>query len=579
MTALSGPAFRSAPFLLIPLLILLLVPSILNQAGGLDAFVYTAYIHDYADLVGRYGRTYYSTRLSHILPNAAAASLLGDQAGYYFIRYVLFVTATASIHAIARRYAAPPAAWFITLFFSTHVWLLFEVFWDHYDGSVIVFALAGLALLQPRSKEALAHVGAGFAFAWAANGNPMGLVIAAAYAPTWLIDRWNLPWREVLRSLSAAGIGFVLGYAILIFAMTRLYPDAGWRFDEVTMDILGYMLTGGGSNWFISLKTLFLDLGNYETLIFPFFLGVSACGLLAGLRGSDTDRRNVIGAASFVALTIALFALFHFILHWGLLSLHYYLIYALPACLVATSAFIGQWRLEAERRGIIIAVAIFLILHFAFWFNVQSLFPGILSAFPDTQEAPPFLRPFALSMIAIAIVSMGWLAMIAAKRNRTLTPAILFLVALLSSNAFFLQSGHARLFDEGIVRQFEWDVRDGSLYLQRFVAARVPTNAPIRFWYGTQDRFLNSVQSMHLWGFSRLSSPTLSDPQMPAVDDSVRKRLVTVRYIAILGTNSEIEAARTSLRDADIRTDFVAQGSFKGRSWPGYDVVLVAIRP
>jgi hypothetical protein len=572
MSALSWRAFRVAPALLIPLLILSLVQSDLNQAGGLDAFVYTAYIHDYADLVARYGRTYYSTRLAHILPNAAAAFLFGDHAGYYAIRYILLVATTASIYTIARRYSKPPAAWFVTLFFSTHVWLLHEVFWDYYDASVVAFALVGLALLLPRANETLAHIGAGFAFAWAANGSPMGLVIAVLYAPTWLIDRRNLPWPNTLKSMVAAGVGFLLGYTVLIFAMKCLYPDGGWRFDEVTLDMLGYLLTGGGANWFASLPTIFLDRNLYETLIFPFFLGVSACGLFASLRGSNADRWNAVGAASFIVLTATFFAVLHFILHLGVLALHYYLIYALPAGALVTSAFIGQWRPQGSRRSIVTAATAFLVFHCAFWFNAHHLFPS-------PTEHSPLLLPFALPMIAIAFVSLAWLAVISAKRMREWTPAILFLVAFLSSNAFFLQYGFAQIFGSGNLRQVEWDVRGGSLYLQRFIAVRVPTEAPIRFWYGTRDVYLNSVQSTHLWAFSRLSSPALSDAQMPALDDGVRKHLASIRYVAILGSDSEIEAAQRALRDAGIRMDVVARGSFKGQRWPGYDVLLLAIRP
>src|SRR5262249_6036746 len=145
--------FWVTPFILIPFLVLLLVQSGLNQVGYLDPFVYTAYIHDYADIVARYGRTYYSTRLAHILPNAAAAALFDERVGYYVIRYIQLVAAMAAIYAIGRRYTVMPATWFITVFFSTHVWLLREVLWDYYDGSVVIFALVGLALLLPREKE------------------------------------------------------------------------------------------------------------------------------------------------------------------------------------------------------------------------------------------------------------------------------------------------------------------------------------------------------------------------------------------------------------------------------------------
>ncbi len=572
MNAFFGFAFRATPFLLIPLLVLLLVENDLNQAGGLDAFVYAAYIHDYADLVARYGRTYYSTRLGHILPNAVAAFLFGDHAGYYLIRYILLVATTVSIYSIARRYSKPPAAWFVTLFFSTHVWLLHQIFWDHYDGSVVVFALVGLALLLPRANEAPAHIGAGFAIAWAANANPMGLVIAALYAPTWLIDRRNLPWPKILKSLTAASAGFVLGYGVLIVAMKFLYPANDWRFDEVTLDMLRYLLAGGGTNWFVSLTTILRDHKLYELLIFPFFLSVAACGLLASRHGTTIDRWNAIGAASFIVLVTAFFAVLHFILRWGVLALHYYIIYALPACIVATSALVGQWQPLGKRRAIVFAAVAFIFAQWAFWFNAHRLFPNI-------AERSPHLLPITLAMIAIAVVALGWLAVISAKRLQKATPAVLFLIALLASNAFFLQYGFANIFGASDRRQLEWDVRDGTLYLLRFVSARVPTTAAIRFWYGNRDRYLNSVQSAHLWGFSRLSSPTQSEAQMPALDDGVRKRLESARYVAILGSDAEIETAQRALQEAGIRVDVVARGSFKGQSWPGYDILLLAIQP
>lgn len=571
MTVLYHRVFRATPFLLIPFVVLLLVRNDLNQAGFFDPFIYTAYIHDYADLVGRYGRTYYSTRLAHILPNAAAVALFGERAGYYIIRYIQLVAVTAAIYAIGRRYASSPASWFITLFFSTHVWLLREVLWDHYDGSVVIFALVGLALLLPRNKEALSHIGAGFAFACASNGNPMGLVIALTYAPTWLMERRALPWLSILRSLSAAGFGFAAGYSVLIFSMTRVYPDAGWRFDEVTMDMLGSMLSGGATTWFVSLPSIFLDRRLYETLIFPFFLSIVTCGLLATLRGSNADRWSVAGAAIFALLTTAFFAIFHFVLQWGLLSLHFYLIYTLPAFVFATSAFVGQWRPQRYGHGIAIAVVVFFALHWAFWSNAHRLFLS------PSEHAPLFL-PVAISMIAVAFISLVWLAIIIAGSVRTLTPAVLFLAALLSSGAFFLHHDFTLLFGIGDRRQAEWDLRDGSLYLQRFVAERVPMNAPIRFWYGTRDPYLNSVQSTHLWGFSRLSMSASSDAQMPAIDKGVEERLAPARYVAILGTDAEIEAARAALEKIDLKMDTVARGTFKGRDWPGYDVLLLAIR-
>lgn len=562
-------ALRLAAFFALPLATTLFVRTDLFQAPGLDAFIYTAYIHDYADLVGRYGRTYYSTRLAHILPNALAVSLLGDHAGYFFVRYLLLVAATVSIYQVSRHYCRVPAAWFNTVFFSTHVWLLNELFWDHYSGSVVVLSLVGIALLLPRRHEISWHVGAGFAFAWATNGNPFALAIVAAYAPAWIIDRRGRTMGHIAKSLLAGGAGFVLGYGVLVFAMVGLYPSGGWRFEEVTVDMLRYMVTGGGANWFKGLGAIFLVQHWYETLLFPFFVAVALLALLLSVRNGEEVRWKTLGAAVFVLAITAIFAIFHFALHWGLLSLHYYIIYALPACVAGTAALIGQVQLTARRNAIAVTLAAFFMLQFAFWVAAYPLF---------SPEYGRLFMSIAWSAIAMAFVILACLAAVTLWRPATSSFAFLFLVALLASNAFFLQDGFFRIYGDGGRRQLEWDVRDGSLYLQRFVADHVPTQAPIRFWYGTRDRNLDSVQSSHLWGFSRLATSGGSNAQMPAIDKGVEERLAPARYVAILGTDAEIEAARAALEKTGLKTDSVARGSFKGRDWPGYDVLLLAIR-
>lgn len=583
MTVRPQSAVPFLGLLAIPLVAMLLIRSDLNQAPGLDAYVYAAYVHDYIDLINRYGRTYYSTRLGHILPNAAVVALLGDRLGYYVTRYLLLVAATASIYRISRHYARPPAAWFNTIFFSTHVWLLNEVFWDHYDSSVVILSLVGIALLLPRRRELPWHFFAGFTIAWAANGHPISLVIAAAYGPAWLLDRLGKPPLAIGSSILAAMIGFVVGYGALLFAMTTLYPSGRWRFDEVTVDMLQYMFSGGAENWFSNLSRIFLTHRWYEALIFPFFVVLSLIGLLASIHQSQEMRRQAVGAAAFILTITGFFAVFHFVLHWGLLSLHYYIIYALPACMITTAALMGQFPLTPNNKVIAAATGVFFVLHFAFWLFAYTLFTAKdLHFFPPAYPWSPseYGRLFLLvtwPSIAVAFIAAVSLAFVAIKRQVAPFFWILFLMALLSSNAFFLQDRFARLYGDDSRRQLEWDVRDGALYLQRFVAAHVPPQAPIRFWYGTRDRHLNSVQSSHLWEFSRLSPSRAASDQMPTIDKVVKERLALARYVAILGNDAEIEAARAALENAGVKTDSIARSSFKGKDWPGYDVLLLDI--
>lgn len=563
MTILPGYAVRAAPFLLIPLLVLLLVKNDLNQAGGLDAFFYTALSNDYADVVSRYSGYYYSTRLSHILPNALAGYVFDDYTAYILVRYLQLVAATFAIFAIARHYANEPVAWLTTVFFCSHVWLLRSLLWDYVDGTVVVYALIGIALLVPRNDERWTHFGAGVAFAWAANGNPMSLVIPAGYATTWLIERFDRPLQKILKSIFASVTGFALGYALLMLAMLVTDPRAGWGFELVTFGAVSSLLSGGASNWYNDLGNIFLKFGFYQPLTLPFFLAVSFVAIIYA--ESNDERRKAFGAFAFVTATTCIFLTFHFVLVTGALGYFFSLIYALPASIVALSSLLGKWKPRSSRSVIFIG-CLFVALQFLVWRSAPHILPILL----------PYQFEVLLTLATSALCILIGLTIFKAKLGPGLFAATV-LIVLLASNAFFLRKDTAPIYGDSSQRQTEWDVRDGALYLQRFIAQHVPRKDPVRFWYGTRDPYLNSVQSAHLWLTSRLSWP--ADAPMPQIDDAVRKRIrEETRYIAVLGDDVEVEAAVAALRAEDSGFRVITQGEFKGRAWPGYVVVLGVVK-
>ena len=56
------------------------------QNHMIDPYVYTGYIHNFTDLVDRYGLTYYSVRFGLILPARALVALFGAEDGYLVLR-------------------------------------------------------------------------------------------------------------------------------------------------------------------------------------------------------------------------------------------------------------------------------------------------------------------------------------------------------------------------------------------------------------------------------------------------------------------------------------------------------------
>jgi hypothetical protein len=111
----------------------------------------------------------------------------------------------------------------------------------------------------------------------------------------------------------------------------------------------------------------------------------------------------------------------------------------------------------------------------------------------------------------------------------------------------------------------EWDVYRGALKLQRSIGAViVPRPGETKFWYDPtlpDHAALNSVQSMYLWGFSRITN-------MPAVGDAFRAAVGGTRYIVLLGlTRQEVDEGLAALSSAGIGHRVLLEDEAGGTSW------------
>jgi hypothetical protein len=562
--------YRLPAFLLVPLVVLLLVRNDLLQAGWLDPIIYLAFAHDYADIAARYPGTYYGTRLSHILPNALAFAAFGERAGYYVVRWLELAVAMVAIHRIARHYADEIAAWFLAVFFCSHAWFLRSLLWDHYEATVVVYALIGIALSLPGERnDWRRHVAAGVAFVLAINGNTMGLVIAGAYFPPWLIERWHWSRSDKLRLIGAGIAGAVTAQAALIAVAIAITPTENWDLIGNIVQVVANLLATSGVHYFKSLGDLVVVRQVYQPFVMPFAILAAAVAVALGDRRDPERRRRALGALAFASMMTLAFAALHW-LKVGVVSLFYYVIYTLPAVLMALAALAGSWGAGswriADRRAALIGGAVFLVAHGAFWFGAHDLIAGESKA----------IMPFALPMTVVAFGALAALLM-SAHLGRAITIATL-LVALFASNGFFLQPNFTLVYGGGERRTTEWDVREGSLHLLTFVAERVPRREPLRFWYSKRDDNMNTVQSAHMWGISRLGFPADSNAMFPDLDVAAREDLARTRHLMILGDAAEIAAALGRIRAAGFPAEVAGQGEFRGRQWPGFSIMHVTLR-
>jgi hypothetical protein len=216
----------------------------------------------------------------------------------------------------------------------------------------------------------------------------------------------------------------------------------------------------------------------------------------------------------------------------------------------------------------LLVIFAFFVLHFAFW---RWAYQYNLAA--QSGQSTLLIR-LAVPLVIVSFVSVGLFAAMAARSRKTPMQAIVLAIALLSSNAFFDQGAFTQMLGTREQHDFEWDVRDGALYFRRFIAKDVSSGTPINFWYGTRDNQFRSMNYMYL-GAGRVSDMSGAGAQMPAIDATVRDRLATGKYIAVLGDEREIEGGTFAIKAAGMSFDIVSRGEFTGRSWAGYRVVLL----
>jgi hypothetical protein len=116
--------------------------------------------------------------------------------------------------------------------------------------------------------------------------------------------------------------------------------------------------------------------------------------------------------------------------------------------------------------------------------------------------------------------------------------------------------------------QIEADTYWGAIDLLRWVGNLIPpAQGRVGFWYSNDDRhrIFNSVQSVFLWGYSRIQSWT-DDRGMPVIDEETRKNIESYRYIVLLGFSlKEIDAGVSALRIGGIQFAEIERKTFVGK--------------
>jgi hypothetical protein len=523
--------------------------NVLIQAGGLDAFIYTSYIQNYLELARRFGLTYYSTRIAHLYPARLMVALFGTVPGYFAYRYLLLCAACGSVWLLARKHYTTPVAFFAVVLAACHPWLLRSLFWDHYDSSGVVYLLLATAVLStagPQDRWRLFLAG-GF-YALAASCNAFLLAVGAALFFSYLVVYVRRRLTDLVRFVAVSLAGFLAFYFSLCAIHYRELPAQGIFFDLLTLGFAESMVTGLGRRWHVDVLPL---VGRGWTHLLVPAVILSAIVVLVLLRRA---RRNAVLLHSLLnlALVVALYVVLDFVFKVAVISLFYYFIYLFPATLFCVTVLMGEVALVVDNR----TQSIVLLVAGAMSVAAYATYP---------RWAPVIFHPRVPWVAVLGVAAVTGAAI--GTRHPRLGLTLLVLTAVASPVPFYTMPRRYYSVIHDDDPDLEWDVYRAAVELRHVVSHYPSSVGAAGFWYtNSPDSFLNSVQSMFLWGYSRLAAPGDPDAGMPAVTDQVRQRIQMFRYLFLLGERlEEIEQGRQALEAAGVKTRVLDKGSYDGK--------------
>jgi hypothetical protein len=552
--------------------LLLTAGSPLNQAGTLDPYVYAGYIHDYPGLLERFGRTYYSTRIAYIYPQRALTSLLGVEGGYYAFRFLALASAVAAVFTIGMRFYGYAPAILAAVWLSFTPWLPRSLLWTYVDGVAVVYLLIGVALLVvPTRKRVSYHVAAGAAFALAVNCNLLLLGYGGLFGPGWAFFYRRNGGIWLARGILALTVGFFAAYIALAFILYFEFPDYGFFFELVTIRTAIDQL--GVTNWYKSLSSIIWE-QHYYALLIPvtFLLAMLPLGARRWWNEPTPDKCIDFGlfVLSYLTSIVGLALILHFGFHSGGLSLPYYTIYFLPSCVLALIVLGGETQQQGGRI-----------------FGTASVYGGtgviLLSwlarpLLPHLEVASRFYL-----WLVVAVVTVGAalaLRRIAAASVVLVTGATLLSLCLYAYRgpSLFIRLGYE--IRKSSIGAAEWDIYHGGIFLQQFVNGNIRPNRSVGFWYSNKPDhlWLNSIQSVYLWGYSRVFPSARDYPGMPFVDEQLRTGIAGRRFLVLLGlSDAELNAGLAAIQAAGMPFREVERTHFQGQVW-GYAATLIELK-
>jgi hypothetical protein len=458
-----------------------------NRDGFLDPWVYFGYVHNFQDLIDRYGLPYYSVRFGLIFPLIALVKVFGPINGYLAFVYSMYLLAGVPLYLLFRKRFSIHAAMLAYSILVSSVWFARAVLWTHPDASAVPYLLAAVALmfLEPEHRR-FGYFVVGLLFGLAANSNIFALAIGGLSGVAYSVYYKNTLWPKVRQDIPWMTAGFVViftGGAIGYYACCH-----GMNFLGSTLGMIEWSAKGFGSVY----QSPFLVLVNLNYLYLLPFLMLSMVAVLRKI--SPGDRSIWFAALSYLGASITFYVGYELSTKTALLEHFHYVSFLLAPCMLSMTLVpvILARAGSLECRLLNLALASFVL-------------PPLIIVY----GSPTSLDNIPVYWVWLSLACTLLVLLLAIRFERVASYAIVgFALSIqmsLSSTVFPASEGlpiYARMYGTG-------DGTGLSRYLLglKFIETMPQfrdDGRPIYFWYANADKVANSLQATYLWGYSRI---------------------------------------------------------------------------
>jgi hypothetical protein len=535
----------------------------INDAGRLDPFFYSGYMHNFYELLYRFDITYYVARFGVIFPGIVFGKLFSDPvAGFYALRYLLVVGSEFAMYLLFRKHYGRSVAVAVCFLYVSSALIGLTTLTDYQDAFTVPYLIIGFSILLLDPIPAwFWRFSTGVFLGLAINSNIFALAVIGLFVGSYYLANFrDLKHKLVFdAALINAGILFtcIIGAVVFFMALEK------WNFLEptfrVSMTLLGDERHRWGpqdGNW---LRT------NLHVIL-PILLFIWMLILKKGPSG-------ILGKTTLVfAATNILFFYGYQLIMGGFVLYHpnYFSALIPSIVLMLAKVIYGLFGDNApERRCWGLALMCLMVCFLQVLASDGYRFPANILwgiwLFVGVSFLFLLLTPHsvAATFLGAVALALAWQVLVIPMFGKVL-------------------HNPDRLTNIGAS---EADLYRVAIKFVKSVPKLGRASDRIGFWYSDIDpsgppaalSFINSVQSTYLWSFTRIQ-PDGATMQMPNLGDAEKKALVdkSLKYLIIIGYDQcEIVAAQSSLSNNRIAYEVVNSEMIESG---GFRIYLKALR-